>query len=51
MSDSVLWTVNTGHSLGTFQESVTQTIPLPVKISAASLIPAKLFSIIFIWTI
>ena len=31
MSDSVLWTVNTGHSLGTFQESVTQTIPLPVN--------------------
>ncbi len=31
MSDSVLWTVNSGHSLGTFQESVTQTIPLPVN--------------------
>ncbi len=30
MSDT-LWTVNTGHSLGTFQESVTQTIPLPVN--------------------
>ena len=29
MSD--LWTVNSGHSLGTFQESVTQTIPLPVN--------------------
>ena len=27
---NTLWTVNTGHSLGTFQESLTQTIPLPV---------------------
>ena len=26
-----LWTVNTGHNLGTFQESITQTIPLPVN--------------------
>ena len=26
-----LWTVNTGHDLGTFQESITQTIPLPVN--------------------
>ena len=31
MSNSVLWTVNSGHSLGTFQESVTQTIALPVN--------------------
>lgn len=25
-----LWTVNTGHNLGTYQESITQTVPLPV---------------------
>tara|TARA_B100001287_G_scaffold103125_1_gene86671 strand:- start:1978 stop:4935 length:2958 start_codon:yes stop_codon:yes gene_type:complete len=25
-----LWTVNTGHNLGTYQESITQTIALPV---------------------
>ena len=31
MSESVVWTVNSGHSLGTFQESVTQTIALPVN--------------------
>ena len=27
---NTLWTVNTGHNLGTFQESITQSIPLPV---------------------
>ena len=26
-----LWTVSTGYNLGTFQESITQTIPLPVS--------------------
>ena len=25
-----LWTVTPGHNLGTYQESITQTIPLPV---------------------
>lgn len=29
--DDVLWTVESGHSLGTFQESITQTIALPVN--------------------
>ena len=28
---SELWTVNTGHNLGTYNESVTQTIALPVN--------------------
>ena len=28
---SNLWTVNTGHDLGTYQESITQTILLPVN--------------------
>ena len=28
---SNLWTVNTGHNLGTYQESITQTIPLPIN--------------------
>ena len=26
-----LWTVSTGYNLGTYQESITQTIPLPVS--------------------
>ena len=28
---SNLWTVNTGHNLGTYQESITQTRPLPIN--------------------
>ena len=30
MPHANLWTVNPGHSLGTYEESITQTIPLPV---------------------
>ena len=26
-----LWTVNTGHNLGTIQESITQSIALPIN--------------------
>ncbi len=28
---SELWTVNTGHNLGTYNESITQTIALPIN--------------------
>ena len=28
---SELWTVNTGHNLGTYSESITQTIALPIN--------------------
>jgi len=31
LADDVLWTVDSGHSIGTFPESITQTIPLPVN--------------------
>ena len=38
-----LWTVNTGHNLGTYQESITQTIALPVVTGTAiQLISGKL---------
>ena len=38
-----LWTVNTGHNLGTYQESITQTIVLPVVTGTTiSLISGKL---------
>ena len=38
-----LWTVITGHDLGTYQESITQTIPLPVVTGTTlSLISGKL---------
>ena len=30
MPHANLWTVNPGHDLGTYQESITQSIPLPV---------------------
>ncbi len=41
---NTLWTVNTGHSLGTFQESLTQTISLPVvnTVDSISLISGQL---------
>tara|TARA_B100000085_G_scaffold254326_1_gene253379 strand:- start:446 stop:4357 length:3912 start_codon:yes stop_codon:yes gene_type:complete len=31
LPEDVLWTVGNNHSLGTFQEAITQTIPLPVN--------------------
>lgn len=38
-----LWTVNPGHNLGTYQESITQTIALPVTTGCTlSLISGKL---------
>ena len=38
-----LWTVNTGHNLGTYQESITQTIALPVVTGTTiSLISGKI---------
>ena len=38
-----LWTVITGHNLGTYQESITQTIALPVVTGTTiSLISGKL---------
>tara|TARA_E500000178_G_C17028505_1_gene759259 strand:+ start:612 stop:3608 length:2997 start_codon:yes stop_codon:yes gene_type:complete len=41
---NTLWTVNTGHSLGTIQESLTQTVALPVDqtVDSISLISGKL---------
>ena len=30
---NTLWTATTGHNLGTYQEAVTQSIPLPVDSS------------------
>ena len=39
----VLWTVNTGHSLGTYTESLTQTIALPVnQVDSLTLISGNL---------
>ena len=41
---NTLWTVNTGHSLGTIQESLTQTVALPVDqtVDSITLISGKL---------
>jgi hypothetical protein len=41
---NTLWTVNTGHSLGTIQESLTQTVVLPVDqtVDSITLISGKL---------
>lgn len=41
---NTLWTVNTGHLIGTYQESLTQTIPLPVDstVDSITLISGKL---------
>ena len=40
---SNLWTVNTGHNLGTYQESITQTIPLPINtVDSLTLISGEL---------
>ena len=38
-----LWTVNTGHDLGTYQESITQSIALPIVTGTTiSLISGKI---------
>ena len=41
---NTLWTVNTGHSLGTIQEGVTQTVSLPIDstVDSITLISGKL---------
>ena len=40
---SELWTVNTGHNLGTYSESITQTIALPINtVDSVTLISGSL---------
>ena len=40
---SELWTVNTGHNLGTYNESITQTIALPINtVDSVTLISGSL---------